>query len=75
MEVTLSFSPITLLDVHHNSQSPSPPIIGHPIPWNLLKAHGDSCLCHLHNQSEICKRRKGMPTSPMDETSSRRLWR
>nr|GEY02175.1 hypothetical protein [Tanacetum cinerariifolium] len=39
MEITLSRSPITPLDVHHNSLSLSPPIIGHPIPWNLLKAH------------------------------------
>ncbi|GKB40033.1 hypothetical protein Tco_0884975, partial [Tanacetum coccineum] len=39
MEITLSLSPITLLDVHHNSPSLSPPIIGHPIPWNLLEAH------------------------------------
>ncbi|GJS12342.1 hypothetical protein Tco_0369138 [Tanacetum coccineum] len=37
MEITLSLSPITLLDVHHNSPLLSPPIIGHPIPWNLLK--------------------------------------
>ncbi|GJW78052.1 retrovirus-related pol polyprotein from transposon TNT 1-94 [Tanacetum coccineum] len=28
---------------------------------------------HLHNRSGICKRRKEMSTSPMDETSSRRL--
>nr|GEW16438.1 retrovirus-related Pol polyprotein from transposon TNT 1-94 [Tanacetum cinerariifolium] len=32
MEITLSLSPITPLDVHHNSPSLSPPIIGHPIP-------------------------------------------
>ncbi|GJX73884.1 hypothetical protein Tco_0312479 [Tanacetum coccineum] len=39
MEITLSLSPITPLDVHHNSPSLSPPIIGHPIPGNLLKEH------------------------------------
>ncbi|GKA14609.1 hypothetical protein Tco_0694255 [Tanacetum coccineum] len=39
MEITLSLSPITPLDVHHKSPSLSPPIIGHPIPWNSLKAH------------------------------------
>nr|GEW74118.1 UBN2 domain-containing protein [Tanacetum cinerariifolium] len=39
MEITLSLSPITPLDVHHNSPSLSPPIIGQPIPWNLLEAH------------------------------------
>nr|GEX99561.1 hypothetical protein [Tanacetum cinerariifolium] len=32
IEITLSFSPITPLDVYHNSPSLSPPIIGHPIP-------------------------------------------
>nr|GEU98571.1 transposase, Ptta/En/Spm, transposase, Tnp1/En/Spm-like protein [Tanacetum cinerariifolium] len=49
IEITLSFSHITPLDVHHNSPSLSPPTIGHPIPWNLLEAHGDSCLCCVHN--------------------------
>ncbi|GJY19674.1 hypothetical protein Tco_0391165 [Tanacetum coccineum] len=44
MEITLSLSPITQLNVHHNSPSLYPPIIGHPIPWNLLEEHGDSCL-------------------------------
>nr|GEV79184.1 putative reverse transcriptase domain-containing protein [Tanacetum cinerariifolium] len=39
LEITLSLSPITPLNVHHNSESPSPPIISHLIPWNLLKAH------------------------------------
>ncbi|GKA96486.1 hypothetical protein Tco_0818581 [Tanacetum coccineum] len=53
MEITLSLSPITPLDVHHNSPSLSPPIIGHPIPWNLLKAHGDSCLCCVHLITQI----------------------
>ncbi|GKA19601.1 hypothetical protein Tco_0699516 [Tanacetum coccineum] len=53
MEITLSLSPITPLDVHHNLPSLSPPIIGHPIPWNLLEAHGDSCLCCIHNRTLI----------------------
>ncbi|GJW02329.1 hypothetical protein Tco_1561185 [Tanacetum coccineum] len=53
MEIILSLSPITPLDVHHNSPSLSPPIIGHPIPWNLLKAHGDSCLYCIHNRTLI----------------------
>ncbi|GJR34961.1 hypothetical protein Tco_1210645 [Tanacetum coccineum] len=39
MDITLSLSLITLLDVQFNTPSPSPPIFGHPIPWNLLKAH------------------------------------
>ncbi|GKG13187.1 hypothetical protein Tco_0350147 [Tanacetum coccineum] len=37
MDITLTLSPITPLDVQFDSPSPSPPIIGHPIPWNLLK--------------------------------------
>ncbi|GKC55351.1 hypothetical protein Tco_1078096 [Tanacetum coccineum] len=53
MEITLSLSPITPLDVHHNSPSLSPPIIGHLIPWNLLEAHGDSRLCCVHNRTLI----------------------
>nr|GEX86963.1 ribosomal protein L7Ae/L30e/S12e/Gadd45 [Tanacetum cinerariifolium] len=53
IEITLLLLPITLLDVHKNSPSLSPPIIEHPIPWNLLKAHGDSCPCCVHNQTLI----------------------
>ncbi|GJV79479.1 hypothetical protein Tco_1515349 [Tanacetum coccineum] len=47
MDITLTLSPITPLDVKFDTPSPSPPIIGHPIPWNLLEAHGSlvsSCL-------------------------------
>ncbi|GJV54888.1 putative ribonuclease H-like domain-containing protein [Tanacetum coccineum] len=50
MDITLTLSPITPLDVQFDSLSPSLPIVGHPIPWNLLEAHGDSCLCCIHNQ-------------------------
>ncbi|GJZ37102.1 hypothetical protein Tco_0583293 [Tanacetum coccineum] len=42
MDITLTLSPITLLDVQFNTPLPSPPIFGHPIPWNLLEAHGYS---------------------------------
>ncbi|GJZ58740.1 hypothetical protein Tco_0614556 [Tanacetum coccineum] len=49
MDITLTLSPITPLDVHFNTPSPSPPLFSHPIPWNLLEAHGDSCLCCIHN--------------------------
>nr|GEU39739.1 zf-CCHC domain-containing protein/DUF4219 domain-containing protein/UBN2 domain-containing protein [Tanacetum cinerariifolium] len=51
MEITLSLSPITPLDVHHNLPSLSSPIIGHLIPWNSLEAHGDSCLCCVYNRT------------------------
>ncbi|GJT44290.1 putative reverse transcriptase domain-containing protein [Tanacetum coccineum] len=39
MNITLTLSPNTLLDVQFDTPSPSPPIIEHPIPWNLLEAH------------------------------------
>ncbi|GKB22183.1 hypothetical protein Tco_0856106 [Tanacetum coccineum] len=42
MDITLTLSPITPLDVQFDTPSPSPPILGHPIPWNLLEAYGDS---------------------------------
>ncbi|GJR88163.1 hypothetical protein Tco_0212174 [Tanacetum coccineum] len=53
MDITLTLSPITPLDVQFTTPSPSPPIVGHPIPWNLLEAHGDSCLCCIHNRTLI----------------------
>ncbi|GJW35329.1 hypothetical protein Tco_0058249 [Tanacetum coccineum] len=53
MDITLTLSPITSLDVKFDTPSPSPPIFGHPIPWNLLEAHGDSCLCCIHNRTLI----------------------
>ncbi|GJZ39294.1 hypothetical protein Tco_0585857 [Tanacetum coccineum] len=53
IDITLTFSPITPLDIQFNTPSPSPPIFGHPIPWNLLGAHGDSCLCCIHNRTFI----------------------
>ncbi|GKC93983.1 hypothetical protein Tco_1159425 [Tanacetum coccineum] len=53
MEITLLVSPITPLDVHHNSLLLSPPIIGHSIAWNLLEVHGDSFLCCIHNRTLI----------------------
>ncbi|GJS16183.1 hypothetical protein Tco_0410655 [Tanacetum coccineum] len=57
MDITLTLSPITPLDVQFNTPSPSPPIVGHPIPWNLLEAHGDSCLCCIHNRTLIFRLR------------------
>ncbi|GJV32502.1 hypothetical protein Tco_1392902 [Tanacetum coccineum] len=53
MDITLTLSPIIPLDVQFNTPSPSPPIVGQPIPWNLFKAHGDSCLCCNHNRTLI----------------------
>ncbi|GJS45617.1 hypothetical protein Tco_0595738 [Tanacetum coccineum] len=53
MGITLTLSPITQLDVQFNTPSPSLPLFGHFIPWNLLEAHGDSCLCYIHNHTLI----------------------
>ncbi|GJY51301.1 hypothetical protein Tco_0442148 [Tanacetum coccineum] len=53
MDITLTLSPITSLDVQFDTPSPSPPIFGHLIPWNLLEAHRDSCLCCIHNRTLI----------------------
>ncbi|GKA62262.1 hypothetical protein Tco_0761781 [Tanacetum coccineum] len=53
MDITLILSPITPLDVQFDTPSPSPHIFGHLIPWNLLEAHGNSCLCCIHNRTLI----------------------
>ncbi|GJV22971.1 hypothetical protein Tco_1375666 [Tanacetum coccineum] len=42
MDITLTLSPNTPLDVQFDTPSPSPPIIAHPIPWNFLEAHARS---------------------------------
>ncbi|GJZ35917.1 hypothetical protein Tco_0581734 [Tanacetum coccineum] len=33
--------------------SPPSPLFGHPISWNLLEAHGATCLCCIHNRRLI----------------------
>ncbi|GJZ91127.1 hypothetical protein Tco_0663054 [Tanacetum coccineum] len=37
MEITLTLLLITPLDVQFDTPSPSPPIVGHPIPYNLFE--------------------------------------
>nr|GEV14107.1 isovaleryl-CoA dehydrogenase, mitochondrial [Tanacetum cinerariifolium] len=53
IDITLTLSPITPLDVQFDTPSPSPPIFDHSISWNLLEAHGNSCLCCIHNRTLI----------------------
>ncbi|GJR84776.1 hypothetical protein Tco_0155561 [Tanacetum coccineum] len=56
MDITLTLLPITSLDIQFNTPSPSipsPPLFGHPISWNLLEAHGATCLCCIHNRRLI----------------------
>ncbi|GJW01058.1 hypothetical protein Tco_1556309 [Tanacetum coccineum] len=51
IDITLTLSPITPLDIQFNTLSPpmpSPPLFGHPISWNLLEAYGATCLCCIH---------------------------
>ncbi|GJZ26166.1 hypothetical protein Tco_0570419 [Tanacetum coccineum] len=40
IDITLTLSPITPLDVQFDTPSPSPPIFGYPIPYNLLELCG-----------------------------------
>nr|GEW89910.1 Gag-Pol polyprotein [Tanacetum cinerariifolium] len=57
LDITLSLSPITLLDhIHETSSPPSPPqpqphIIGNPLFYNYHDYHGSTCLCCSHNQN------------------------
>ncbi|GKC13227.1 hypothetical protein Tco_1010009 [Tanacetum coccineum] len=56
IDITLTLSPITPLDIQFNTPSssmPSSPLFGHPISWNLLEAHGATCLCCIHNRRLI----------------------
>ncbi|GJZ97653.1 hypothetical protein Tco_0670106 [Tanacetum coccineum] len=46
MDITPTLSPITPLDIQFNTPSP---FFGHLVLWNLLEAHGDLCLCCIHN--------------------------
>ncbi|GJW56516.1 hypothetical protein Tco_0103247 [Tanacetum coccineum] len=57
MDITFTLSPITPLEFHLNTPSPpsmrSPPIFGHPIPFNLLEAHRATCLYCIHKRTLI----------------------
>ena len=52
IDITLSLSPITPLDTHSSPPSLNPPPYN-PVPWSLLEAHGDTCLCCIHNRTII----------------------
>nr|GFA37836.1 hypothetical protein [Tanacetum cinerariifolium] len=41
MNITLTLSPFTPLNVQFNTPSLPSPLFGHFIPWNLLEAHDD----------------------------------
>ncbi|GJR14671.1 hypothetical protein Tco_0797323 [Tanacetum coccineum] len=57
IDITLTLLPITSLDIQFNTPSPPPSLFGHPISWNLLEAHKDSCLCCIHNRTLIFRLR------------------
>ncbi|GJU66540.1 hypothetical protein Tco_1252799 [Tanacetum coccineum] len=56
MDITLTLSPITSLDVQFDTPSPSPSIFGHLIPWNLLKAHALLFLESKKRSVHVCVR-------------------
>ncbi|GJW18523.1 retrovirus-related pol polyprotein from transposon TNT 1-94 [Tanacetum coccineum] len=56
LDITLSLSPITPFDYMFETTSPpsppllpQPPLMGHPIYFNVLDYHGAHCLCCFHN--------------------------
>ncbi|GKA06966.1 hypothetical protein Tco_0686190 [Tanacetum coccineum] len=49
----LPFPHYSYVKVNLNTPSPSPPLFGYPIHWNLLEAHENSCLCCIHNRTLI----------------------
>nr|GEU33864.1 hypothetical protein [Tanacetum cinerariifolium] len=53
MDITFTLLPITSIDVQFDTSSPSSPMFGHPIPWNLFETHEDSCLCCIHKHTLI----------------------
>ncbi|GJU62256.1 putative ribonuclease H-like domain-containing protein [Tanacetum coccineum] len=64
MDITLTLSPNTPLDVQFDTPSPSPPIIAHPIPWNFLEAH-EVVKCESCDVVEECEAlKKSQPNSP-----------
>ncbi|GJU22183.1 zf-CCHC domain-containing protein [Tanacetum coccineum] len=66
MDITLTLSPNTPLDVQFDTPSPSPPIIAHPIPWNFLEAHGH-CILNGTQKSRQLKNLKNLTTLSLDE--------
>ncbi|GJX14907.1 hypothetical protein Tco_0206665 [Tanacetum coccineum] len=67
LDITLSLSPITLLDHMFETPSPpppplppQPPLMGHLIYFNVLDYHGVLCLCCFHNRNLILSLRDEM---------------
>ncbi|GJW53137.1 hypothetical protein Tco_0097222 [Tanacetum coccineum] len=62
LDITLSISPQTPLDHLFESPSPppQPPIMCHPIYFNILDYHGAHCICCFHNHNLILSLRDEM---------------
>ncbi|GJU60993.1 hypothetical protein Tco_1238759 [Tanacetum coccineum] len=64
LDITLSISPITPLDHMFETSSspppPQPPLMGHPIFFNVLDYYGAHCLCCFHNRNLILSLRDKM---------------
>ncbi|GJZ49191.1 hypothetical protein Tco_0603381 [Tanacetum coccineum] len=62
LDITLSLSPITLIDHIHDTPSPPsppqplPPIMGHPLYYNYHDYHGLNYICCFHNQTFLTLR-------------------
>ncbi|GJV79556.1 hypothetical protein Tco_1515426 [Tanacetum coccineum] len=71
LDITLSLSTLTPFDHLLESSSPlslpsppppppQPPIMGHPIYFNVLDYHGANCICCFHNRNLILSLRDEM---------------
>ncbi|GJR33801.1 hypothetical protein Tco_1209485 [Tanacetum coccineum] len=49
LDITLSLSPITPLEIPSSPSLPQPPIMGHPLHYNYHDYHGSTCVCCFHN--------------------------
>ncbi|GJY80856.1 hypothetical protein Tco_0493607 [Tanacetum coccineum] len=67
LDITLSLSPVTPLDYILDTPSPpspqpppQPPLLGHPIYFNMFDYHRVNCLCCFHNRNLIFSLRDEM---------------
>ncbi|GKF72971.1 hypothetical protein Tco_0219303 [Tanacetum coccineum] len=51
LDITLSLSPITPLEIPSSPPSPQPPIMGHPLYYNYHDYHGSNYVCYFHNRN------------------------
>ncbi|GKD09022.1 hypothetical protein Tco_1188707 [Tanacetum coccineum] len=51
LDITLSLSPITPLEIPSSPPLPQPPIMGHPLYYNYHDYHGSTCVCCFNNRN------------------------